>query len=120
MTVQQTIVNKQYKISINIIEDANTFLKYLHKAYWPENMNAIRDNLLRSTILDEEIMSISGNSHTVLQSVKAALKICYTKTFFELDLRWEQVVQAHSNKITSNTDKVDAPTSKPNVNDQLT
>lgn len=69
------------------MDDENKFIKYLDSADWPGNMNKIRSNLPRSTMLDEEIMSNSGNRHTVLQSVKAALKKIYPKRFLELELR---------------------------------
>ncbi len=67
--VQPDEVSKQYEHSIYSIEEENKFLRYLHPDSWPVEMTTVRENLLKTTQMGEEVVANHGNKD-ILPSLK--------------------------------------------------
>lgn len=60
ITVQSEQVKFQDNVSLFSLIERKTFLHYLTDTEWPQNLQAIKANLLQSTPLSKEIFSNAG------------------------------------------------------------
>jgi len=72
-TVQYTTINELFKMALLAISEEKKFLEYLGSDEWPIQMSTIKENLLKSTVLDGEIEGNKGNETTILTSLRSAL-----------------------------------------------
>lgn len=71
---QPTDVSAQFKASVASLNGEVKFFKFIDNLSWPDGMDTIKKNLLRSMILDEEVVPNKRNSFTVIDSLRAALQ----------------------------------------------
>ncbi len=69
--VQPDEITRQYELSIYAIEEESKFLKYIHPDPWPTEMNVLRQNLLQTTQLNDEIQCNHGNKEVLRSLIKA-------------------------------------------------
>jgi len=92
-TVQYTAINQQYNIALLAINEEAKFLKYLDSSEWPPQMENIKFNLLRSTLLDGEIEGNAGNEHTVLDSLRKGLLLVSPNIVKQCDERLRRITE---------------------------
>ncbi len=73
-TVQHETVTEQYKLANEALQEEKKFLNYLEMDKWPNGMENIRNNLLRTTSMDDEITLNRGNDQSILDSLHSALQ----------------------------------------------
>ena len=69
--VQHTVVSEQYKKASNALQEAIKFGKFLDSNTWPTDMEATRENLLRTTRLDNDVEENSGNDNEILPVLRS-------------------------------------------------
>lgn len=75
--VKSSVLTSQFKLAKLAIDAETIFLKAIGKSEWPANMTVTRDNLLRSTVFDEELLTNRGNDRDVIRSIWHAFKTLY-------------------------------------------
>ena len=118
--VQYTTINDMFKMSMLAISEVKKFQTYLGSTEWPAQMANVKNNLLRSTILDSEIESNQGNEYTILNTLRQSLMSISPNIVKECDRRLKQLVEGRLSN-NNNTEKevpeektVDVP-NPPNV-----
>ena len=56
----------QFKLSILALEEEEKFLRLIESDEWPPHMETTRENVLHTTLRDEELTSNSGNDNDIL------------------------------------------------------
>lgn len=82
--VQHTSISRHYKMALLAIKEEKKFLG-LCSSLWPAEMSVLRHNLLRSSLLDSELSTNSGNTFNLLPSLISALQRCNTKLYLEVE-----------------------------------
>ncbi len=72
--IQSDTVTEQYKIAVEALQEERKFLDYLELDSWPKEMDTVRNNLLRTTSMDDEILLNRGNDLSVLDSLRETLQ----------------------------------------------
>ena len=72
-TLNGADLNEQYKLAVEALAEEKKFLRYLESDAWPDRMQTIRHNLLRTTTLDDEIKLNRGNDLTILVSLRSTM-----------------------------------------------
>ena len=75
--VSAKVISSQYTLAKLAQEETIKFLNFIAPDPWPKELNVVRDNLLTSTVLDEEVEVNKGNSDCVIP----ALLECYQRNF---------------------------------------
>lgn len=74
--VRHDIISKLFQLSVDAINEERKFLLFLSPSTWPEEMSILRSNLLRSTILDDQLESNRGEKRLL-----KALKDSFSRHF---------------------------------------
>ncbi len=74
---QASLVTEQFNLSLLALKEEEKFLSLINEERWPSNMENTNENLLRSTIFDNEIRLNSGNDKDVLPSIWRSFKRLY-------------------------------------------
>lgn len=69
-----------YKKSLHGLDDERELLNFIEKNYWPVEMHNLRHNILRCTVLHQELIQTQENDDTVLTSLLKAFHGKYPKT----------------------------------------
>ncbi len=106
--IQPEELTKQYELSIYSIEEEEKFLEYIKPESWPSEMATLRDNLLKTVQLGDEVQSNHGN-RDVLPSLKQAYRRHFPIKFRRIE---ERLLESNNlNKTsTSSSDDIDPPT----------
>ncbi len=80
--VQPDEISKQYELSIYALEEEEKFLKFIAPDKWPSEMETLRQNLLRTVQLNDEIVLNHGNIE-ILPSIVNAYKRHFPSKFRE-------------------------------------
>ena len=91
-TIQSDDVTEQYKLACDALLEEKKFITYFNLDNWPEDMEVVRNNLLRTTCMDDEIMVNRGNELSILECLYSAMKRYYP----ELVSIQEQARDQHS------------------------
>ena len=92
-TVQHQTVTEQYKLSLDALCEEQKFLKYLNAETWPAGTENVRQNLLRSTVMDDELISNRGNDTVILETLRNTLIRMDRDLVCRLDITWNSSVQ---------------------------
>ena len=110
-TVQYSVINSQFKMALLALEEERKFLDYIGSDEWPPQMSTIRNNMLRSTLLDDEIEGNKGNEHTVLKSLRQSLLSISPNLVIQCDERLKKAteINADTEPQSSKTNPPDPP-----------
>ncbi len=64
-SIQANEVGRQYELALYSIEEEEKFLKFISPDEWPKEMNTIRQNLLQTVQLSEEVLLNHGNKEVL-------------------------------------------------------
>ncbi len=67
--VQGKVVGEQFGLAVLALKEEDKFLDAIQSDEWPEHMDTIKENVLRTTLCDDELMVNSGNDGDVLPSI---------------------------------------------------
>lgn len=76
-SAQSKIVVEQFKLAVFALQEEAKFLKYINEDEWPANMDTTKENILRTTVLDQELNSNNGNDTDILPSILR----CFTRLY---------------------------------------
>ncbi len=69
--IQPDEVSRQYELSLYSIEEEKKFLKYISPDNWPKEMGTLRQNLLRTIQLSDDVVLNHGNKEVLPCLLKA-------------------------------------------------
>ncbi len=118
-TIQYQLINHQFKMAMSALDEEKKFLKYLGSTEWPSQMISIRRNLLRSTVMDDEIESNKGNEHTVLTTLRQSLMAVSPNLVKTCDERLKQSIEEISSPDTDSNSNQQTETEQFSTNDSL-
>jgi len=72
--VQSTVVAEQFHFSILSIQEEKKFLELIKRDQWPEHMETVRENVLRTTLCDKELSLNYGNDLDILPTIWRCFK----------------------------------------------
>ena len=102
-----------YLTSKKALEEERKFLAAIGEESWPENMNTNKENLLRTTVYDEDLESNSGNDSDVLPELWESFRRKFPGIAKGIEAR-KKNKQATSNG-NSESDPVSAPRAPPST-----
>ncbi len=70
-SIQPEEVSRQYELALYSIEEEAKFIKYISPDDWPREMHTIRQNLLSTTQLSDEVESNHGNKEVLPSLLRA-------------------------------------------------
>ncbi len=97
-TVQHEQVTEQYKLSLDALLEEEKFLKYLKADKWPAGTTTIRQNLLQSTVMDEELVANRGNDTVILDTLRSSLLRIDRDLVCRLDNIWSKSAQTQADQ----------------------
>lgn len=72
--IQHHTVTKQFKLAVDALKEEKKFLSYLDSTEWSSMMNLTRNNLLFTTMMDQDICMNQGNEGQILESLRSSLR----------------------------------------------
>ncbi len=72
--VQSKTVIEQFNLSILSLKEEEKFLKIIESDEWPKNMETTRQNVLCTTLCDQELSLNSGNGNDILPTIWKSFK----------------------------------------------
>ncbi len=72
--VQSKVVGEQFNFSILSLKEEQKFLSLIGYEEWPSHMQTIKENLLRTTLCDQELAMNAGNGTDILPSIWKGFK----------------------------------------------
>ncbi len=114
--VKSCVLNEQYNLSRLALNEEYKFLKYIGAEKWPKNMETTRENLLRTTSYDENLMSNSGNNSDVLDKIWNSYKRQYPGDALALEKRDMQASSPGTEDETSSAPPPPPPPPAPDAN----
>ena len=75
--VQAKTIAEQFQFAKQAIEEESTFFKAIGDSKWPEHMETVQENLLRTTLCNKELTRNQGNDGDVLPSIWKCFKSLY-------------------------------------------
>ncbi len=106
--IQPDELGKQYELSLYSMEEEQKFLKYITPDDWPEEMETVRQNLLKTVQLSDEVLLNHGNKEVLpclLTSYKRHLPAKYIEKQAQLELANQRT------QISSDSTKINSPSS---------
>ena len=76
-SVQSKVVSEQFMLAALALKEEEKFLRIIGETEWPEHMETARENVLRTTMCDEELRSNDGNDDDVLPAIWSCFKRLY-------------------------------------------
>lgn len=73
-TIQYMEVSKKYSVSISALREEEKFPKCIGSGICPDDIEAVRRNLIQLTVFGKEIESNTGNEHNVLDSLRDTIR----------------------------------------------
>ncbi len=101
--IQPDEVGKQYELSVYSIEEEEKFLSFISPDLWPEEMNTLRQNLLKTVQLSEEVESNRGNRE-VLPSLLRAYKRHFPAKYIVKQQSMESKIQISEPPVVKDAD----------------
>ena len=68
-SLRPNILNEQFALAELALQEETKFLNLLGQDEWPLNMEVVKDNLLRTTVRDEELSSNEGNTTDIMPAL---------------------------------------------------
>lgn len=75
--VQPRTISEQFDLAVLALAEEQKFLDFITEDKWPQNMETVKENLLRTTLLDRELIGNSGNDSDLLPSLWKSFKRLY-------------------------------------------
>ncbi len=75
--VQPKVITEQFNLAILALKEEDKFLSVIEEETWPAHMETCRENTIRTTLCDKELMVNSGNDGDVLPSIWTCFKRLY-------------------------------------------
>lgn len=72
--VTHSVITAQFRIAPQALKEEIKFLSLVIPGTRPEKIETARENLLRSTVMDDEITANNGNEFKILDSLRANLR----------------------------------------------
>ncbi len=76
-SVQSKVITDQFNLAMLSLKEEKKFLSIIEEEKWPDNMETCRENTLRTTLSDKELMLNNGNDGDVLPSIWSCFKRLY-------------------------------------------
>ena len=107
--VQSSTVSDQFCLSILSLKEEEKFLSILAEKEWPDHMDNTKENLLRTTVFDNELRLNSGNDKDILPSIWRSFKRLYPT-------RARSIEQEQENDKDEGEDTAEEDTQPPSAN----
>lgn len=84
--VQHSFISKHFRLSLLAMKEEQKILKFTSLDSWPRGMKIVKENLLRSSLMDKEVESNNGNELSIITPILKALKLSSMKLFERLEV----------------------------------
>lgn len=100
--VKHTDITRLFHLSLAAINEEKKFLRFLEPQMWPVEMKVLRENMMRSTILDRSINDNQGKAD-ILEPLIDAYKRHFPASAPQRVARYARCIEIDSEKAASNT-----------------
>ncbi len=88
-TIKSEDLTKQFKYSKMAQNEHDKFLRFIESESWPTEMETLKQNLLRSTILDKELDENNNNEYVILPKLLDAYRRHFPETANMKEAKWK-------------------------------
>ncbi len=101
-TIQPETLTFQFKLATMAQKEHDKFLKFIEDEKWPHEMRDMKDNLLRSTILDKDLEENSNNDTTILPKLLDCYRRHFPDTSARKEAKWNASIELPIDDVQNN------------------
>lgn len=83
--VQSKIIAEQFELAKQAVLEEKKFLDFVGEEEWPDHMDTVKINILRTSLCDKELIANNGNDNDILPNLWKCLKSIYPMKAKELE-----------------------------------